>query len=97
MKTKHTPGPWKVGGGRYLPITAKVKGKSAQIGRAESFGQISDEECEANGRLIAAAPELLHQLKDLVRCIREFQLGDYSPLMDEIFDSEAAIKDAEGG
>jgi hypothetical protein len=39
--------------------------------------------------------EVLHQLKELVRCIREFQLGDYSPLMDEIFDSEAAIKEAE--
>jgi hypothetical protein len=64
METNHTPGPWKVGGGRYLPITAMVKGKSAQIGRAESFGQISDEECEANARLIAAAPELLKALEE---------------------------------
>ncbi len=48
-------------------------------------------------RLVEAAPELLYQLKTLVRCIREFQLGDYSPLMDEIFDTEAAIKKAEEG
>lgn len=39
--------------------------------------------------------EVLLQLKELVRCIREFQLGDYSPLMDEIFDSEVAIREAE--
>lgn len=39
--------------------------------------------------------EVLKQLKELVRCIRNNELGDYSPLMDEIFDSEAAIRDAE--
>lgn len=55
----HTPGPWRATGGRYIPIVANVNGKDAQIGRAESFGQISDEECEANGALIAAAPDLL--------------------------------------
>lgn len=48
-------------------------------------------------RLDSAAPELLFQLKQLVRCIREQQLGDYSPLMDEIFDSEHAIQLAEVG
>lgn len=39
--------------------------------------------------------DLLTPLKDLVRCIRDFQLGDYSPLMDEIFDAEHAIRMAE--
>lgn len=38
---------------------------------------------------------LLKNLKDLVKCIRNGELGDYSPLMDEIFDSEHAIKEAE--
>jgi len=38
---------------------------------------------------------LLRNLKDLVKCIRGGELGDYSPLMDEIFDSEHAIKEAE--
>lgn len=37
---------------------------------------------------------LLVNLTDLVRCIRGFKLGDYSALMDEIFDSEDAIKQA---
>ncbi len=68
MEMKHTPGPWipwKAHGGKYLPIVATVQGKSAQIGRAELFGQISDEECEANARLIAAAPELLELAETL--------------------------------
>lgn len=39
--------------------------------------------------------EVLRQLKEMVRCIRDHQLGDCSPLMDEIFDSEDAIKQAE--
>jgi len=39
--------------------------------------------------------DLLTPLKDLVRCIRAGQLGDFSPLMDEIFDAEHAIRMAE--
>ena len=39
--------------------------------------------------------DLLTPLKDLVRCIRDGQLGDFSPLMDEIFDAEHAIRMAE--
>lgn len=39
--------------------------------------------------------DLLNPLKDLVRCIRNGQLGDFSPLMDEIFDAEHAIRMAE--
>jgi hypothetical protein len=38
---------------------------------------------------------LLRNLKDMVKCIRNFELGDFSPIMDEIFDSEHAIKEAE--
>jgi hypothetical protein len=34
-------------------------------------------------------------LSDLVHCIRDFQLGDYSPLMDEIFEAEHAISEAD--
>jgi hypothetical protein len=35
---------------------------------------------------------LLDCAKDLVLCIRNFELGDYSPLMDELFDIESAIR-----
>ena len=55
----------------------------------------TDAEWAAYVALITTAPDLLARLKDFVRCIREGQLGDYSPLMDEIFDAEYAIRQAE--
>lgn len=39
---------------------------------------------------------LLSPLKELVRVIRDFQCGDYSPIMDEIFEAEHAIRLADG-
>ena len=38
---------------------------------------------------------LLQPLKDLVRVIRNYEVGDYSPIMDELFDAEEAIGIAE--
>jgi hypothetical protein len=35
---------------------------------------------------------LYEELKGLVACLRNFELGDYSPLMDEIFDSEYVVE-----
>ena len=37
---------------------------------------------------------LLKNLERLVKCIRNFELGDYSSFMDEIFDLEDAIRKA---
>jgi hypothetical protein len=39
--------------------------------------------------------DLLTPLKDLVKVIRNFECGDYSPIMDELFDAESAIRLAE--
>ena len=39
--------------------------------------------------------DLLEPLKDLVRVLRNFEVGDYSPIMDELFDAESAIRIAE--
>jgi hypothetical protein len=60
MKTKHTPGPWKFDYDRTIrqdkpgncgsPITDKVYGKN----NADQL---------ANGHLLAAAPDMLNQLK----------------------------------
>jgi hypothetical protein len=33
-------------------------------------------------------------LDDLLFCVEDFQLGDYSPLMDEVFDSRHALEQA---
>lgn len=48
-----------------------------------------------NKELLESHNRLLRELKDLIKCIRNFELGDFSPLMDEIFESEDAIEKAE--
>ena len=71
METKHTPGPWTVtadGAGWHIEC-APERGHSvayimAEIG--EEDPDTSDDEKEANARLIAAAPELLAALIDLL-------------------------------
>lgn len=71
-----TPRPWACGGGKYLPITATRNGLHCQIGRAESCGfhDISSEEIEANGGLIAAfrnaAPRLIAELRQSIAIAR---------------------------
>ncbi len=66
-ESKHTPGPWKIWehGGKDDPsckIFAELSGlKELSVGIAQTIGGND----EANARLIAAAPELLAELKRL--------------------------------
>ena len=59
----HTPGPWAFYGDNNYGGTVEIGPKlTVSIDRADRFTSelvISREEMEANGRLIAAAPELL--------------------------------------
>lgn len=72
MKTKHTPGPWQVNGSwlnietgnRHTAVESVLPGGFGMVASLEhSFTRESE---EANARLIAAAPELLEALKELV-------------------------------
>lgn len=60
MNAKHTPGPWIV---NYdgLNIDTKQDGGIEQVARVSR----TNEEREANARLIAAAPDLLDALKEI--------------------------------
>lgn len=62
MKTEHTPGPWHYGG-----LTRFVTdGEGEPVARVElRKASPTHEECVANARLIAAAPELLEALKHI--------------------------------
>ena len=70
--SKHTPGPWEWGCG-YIDTT--VEGDYIIIAELHStFGpdnygvdqwMLEDEEYESNGRLIAAAPEMLELLREI--------------------------------
>ena len=71
MSAQHTPGPWVVDGEDVIERTGFLGGVYiAQNGNgrvAEAFCNclvVEDEECRANARLIAAAPELLAALED---------------------------------
>jgi hypothetical protein len=68
--TKHTPGPWYVT--RHNDLQYSISQK--ETGYDEMIEAL-DEEDEANAKLIAAAPELLEALKDL--------LGDVMNLLDK--------------
>ena len=66
--SKHTPGPWEVSGEIFdndgQPETAiQALNGAATVAVALEFGQNNPHIREANARLIAAAPDLLEQLK----------------------------------
>ena len=65
---KHTPGPWHHGQKNKRSVFGKDGWRVADCGTAFSK---SDDEMEANARLIAAAPDLLEALKELRDWYRE--------------------------
>lgn len=64
----HTPGPWTMN--KYDELVAPDGRRIVVWGSGIAFGQRSDE-TEANARLIAAAPELLEMLKDVLRVVSD--------------------------
>ena len=76
---KHAPGPWSlgepeaVGNGLFVPVHAELHGELATVvWRMEDdhTDEIPSLGCEANAKLIAAAPELLESLTNLVGLAR---------------------------
>ena len=69
--SQHTPGPWfHAGNGDIYTVDAST-GKTADV--ACSYLRI-DNKCDANARLIAAAPDLLEALQGL-HCVCEIALA----------------------
>ena len=81
---KHTPGPWKVGSKYPTDIYADRAGHAI----AQTCNPQVDGECEANARLIAAAPELLLACQNLMMALDD---SDMSP--DFVY-ARSAIKKA---
>ncbi|MBY9208774.1 hypothetical protein ACIUZ0_37070 [Pseudomonas aeruginosa] len=63
--SKHTPGPWHVGGPNKCTIYDKHGQRLANSFEGVMATQRTDSECEANARLIAAAPEMLGALQHI--------------------------------
>jgi hypothetical protein len=64
----HTPGPWCVAFGARL----EIHGPKDEIGWPKSIvwnaGLCTDKESQANARLIAAAPDMLEALENIILC-----------------------------
>ena len=105
MSTQHTPGPWKLGA---LDITPFGTGFSMGID-AESHGELAlvvwqmeedkvdgkpSPQCEANAKLIAAAPDLLDALDLLLGKAYKQNFNDSYPEI--LAKAEAALAKARG-
>lgn len=72
---KHTPGPWKTSRAKRPSDGAYDYAIGADFGDqtlaiAEAFGRVDDDiypDAEANARLIAAAPDMLEVIKQLLK------------------------------
>lgn len=87
---KHTPGPWNCKG---YPTVSAGKGKGMITKVLERF--MNKEEREANARLIAAAPELLDMLVELLPELGRFGMQDKFDKTVTLIDK--VIGDEEGG
>lgn len=76
---KHAPGPWSlgepeaVGKGLFVPVHAELHGELATVVwrmEEDNTDNVPSQGCEANARLIAAAPDLLESLTNLVGLAR---------------------------
>lgn len=78
MKTKHTPGPWK-----FVKTIQHPEEKDQAVSFIQTSktcydlcfmkGFFTEEEAEANARLIAAAPELLDTLESIVETLHQMR------------------------
>jgi hypothetical protein len=64
MNTKHTPGPWRYSDHMISSQTAEHGATIATLNHTSRA--IPDAEVEANGRLLAAAPEMKELLERLI-------------------------------
>jgi hypothetical protein len=116
----HTPGPWKVNRHKHIhgelwlsvlsgawDITSNSAAKPGVIADAK-YSAMSDEENEANARLIAAAPSLLEATEAFMALDNTFQApthqleaiverGDeFAPMAKAVLTARAAIAKARG-
>ena len=105
---KHTPGPWRVA--QPCLGFSEIRGGNGELifGIAAGSGEERqpDAVCEANGRLIAAAPDLLAALEEWLQpydcppdelIARAIEGGSAGVLCECIARSRAIIRQAKGG
>ena len=85
----HTPGPWKVADRFYILMDDDVACEVAKV-CDENIDEDSLGQCDADARLIAAAPELLRELKFAVSVLQDNHIAR------GVAAALAAIRSAEG-
>lgn len=91
----HTPGPWTIEDlsedGLYVTVGPPTGTLIAQINPTQALGLDSEDLPQANSHLIAAAPELLEALKDVVNSVQYtegMEYIDYPNLIEVIAKAE---------
>lgn len=101
---KHTPGPWSlgepegVGTGLFVPVHAPSHGELATVVwcmEDDNFDNAPSPSCQANANLIAAAPELLETLSNLIG-LAKLGAAHLSRYHAALADAEAVIAKARG-
>lgn len=77
--SQHTPGPWEIGAPNYHHIQVKTEKGLVLIGSVAYSNHLGKNECDANARLIAAAPELLAALKEANKRFEEINEAYNNP------------------
>ena len=97
--SSHSPGPWKIWSDAWdIQVRGQADVRTADgrlVAAVSSRNDTNDRECEANARLIAAAPELLEMLRHMVHWLCDVANEAVDPAWHEDAAFLAAIKKAE--
>ena len=94
---KHTPGPWetdKMEGDFFPRVILPPREDWCKSSITINEGRGDMEECQANARLIAAAPDLLEALRELAGCLNV--LNPNRRLVKALREARASIAKAQG-
>ena len=89
----HTPGPWET---EWPKFDCTIKSRGGVVATVYIGQELGDSESEANANLIAASPDLLAALKNIVRGYDGPTVDAATALSSYIDGARAAIAKAEG-
>lgn len=91
----HAPGPWTLID-RGMPVIVAGEGTVAVLSTGTLAGPYTDDRLNANARLIAAAPDLLVALTELLTLYLQFENANFDTAKATFDNARAAIRKAEG-
>ena len=95
--TAFTPGPWATGGDlskTQCTVFARRGATTRRIAKCDPSVYMTEAECQANARLIAAAPDLYAALKEAIQWSPYKGESEETPFLRR---ARAAIRAVEGG